>query len=269
MALRDQPYLPLYIKDFLSDEKLREASAESVGVYIMIMCVMHKSDEYGVILLSQKDKQKETTCLNFADKLARHLPFKIEVINKSIEELVSLSILKIEGDKLMQLRMVKDNSISIKRSASGKLGVFAKANHSAKEEANTAIAIVNENATENEVKILQQLDVVNPKIFEKIEKEILNSGIWIDDTARHYKVTVDFVNQKLHEFLGDVKLRGDEEKGLKEIKKHFINWFKLEIKKAVNGKSTFKTERQERNDQVTNLKEGSIEFLKRDRSQDH
>lgn len=29
MALRDQPYLPLYVQDFLTDEKLRECSYEA------------------------------------------------------------------------------------------------------------------------------------------------------------------------------------------------------------------------------------------------
>ena len=43
MALRDQPYLPLYVQDFLTDEKLAECSAMATGVYIRLMCIMHKS----------------------------------------------------------------------------------------------------------------------------------------------------------------------------------------------------------------------------------
>ena len=43
MALRDQPYIPLYVQDFMTDEKLSECSAESTGVYIRVMCIMHKS----------------------------------------------------------------------------------------------------------------------------------------------------------------------------------------------------------------------------------
>ena len=39
MALRDQPYLPLYVLDFLVDEKLAYCSAESTGVYIRLMCM--------------------------------------------------------------------------------------------------------------------------------------------------------------------------------------------------------------------------------------
>jgi len=47
MALRDQPYLPLYVQDFLTDEKLMECSAETTGVYIRLLCILHKQKEYG------------------------------------------------------------------------------------------------------------------------------------------------------------------------------------------------------------------------------
>ena len=69
MALRDQPYLPLYIQDFLTDEKLMECSASAVGIYIKVMCILHKQDEYGVLLLKQKDKQSDKQILNFALKI--------------------------------------------------------------------------------------------------------------------------------------------------------------------------------------------------------
>jgi hypothetical protein len=66
MALRDQPYIPLYIQDFLTDEKLIECSAQATGVYVRLMCIMHKSEDYGKILLRQKDKQKPKQIENFA-----------------------------------------------------------------------------------------------------------------------------------------------------------------------------------------------------------
>lgn len=147
MALRNQPYLPLYVDDFMVDEKLRECSAESTGVYIRLMCLMHKSEEYGVILLKQKDKQKSSTCLNFAHKLALHLPYGVDVILRSLDELVSNGVVQIEDDKMLQRRMVRDNQISEVRSLAGKKGgdksVFAQA----KSKANSVIEYVNENET--------------------------------------------------------------------------------------------------------------------------
>ena len=75
MALRNQPYLPLYVQDFLTDEKLRECSAQTVGVYIMIMCLMHKSQEYGKISLSKFDKRTDNITNDFANKLMKHIPY--------------------------------------------------------------------------------------------------------------------------------------------------------------------------------------------------
>lgn len=144
MSLRDQPYFPFYVDDYLTDEKLIECSAESQGVYIRIMCIMHKSEEYGVILLRQKDKQSDQHTKNFAIKLARSMPFSIEVVQRSIEELVSEKVLIIDGDKLLQKRMVRDNSISVKRSEAGSKGGFATAKNIAKRSAKPIANTVNE-----------------------------------------------------------------------------------------------------------------------------
>lgn len=58
MALTDQPYFPFYVDDYLSDEKLAECSAESEGIYIRLMCFMHKSEHYGKIKINAIDKAK-------------------------------------------------------------------------------------------------------------------------------------------------------------------------------------------------------------------
>lgn len=142
MALRDQPYLPLFIQDFLTDEKLNECSASATGIYIKIMCLMHKQDNYGKILLKQKDKQNESKEKCFALKFAKLLTFDVDTIESALFELLGEKVLQIEGDFLVQKRMVADNELSLKRSNSGEKGglntqknkkYFAKA----KNEANT------------------------------------------------------------------------------------------------------------------------------------
>lgn len=132
MALRDQPYFPFYVDDWLTDEKLIECSAESQGVYVRIMCCMHKSKNYGTILLKQKDQQSNQQIKNFAIKLAKSMPFSVEVVESSINELVSEDVLQIDGDVLSQKRMVKDNELSLKRAKAGSKGGFATANRTAK-----------------------------------------------------------------------------------------------------------------------------------------
>jgi hypothetical protein len=134
MALRDQPYLPLYVQDFLTDEKLNECSAESTGVYIRLMCLMHKSKEYGTYLLLQNGWQNSgktvgktsSMCQEFAIRLSRHMPYDVDTISRSLEELLNYDVIQIDGNKILQRRMVRDNQISQIRSKAGKEGGFAK-----------------------------------------------------------------------------------------------------------------------------------------------
>jgi len=144
MALRGQPYFPLYVQDFMTDEKLNECSAESAGVYIRIMCVMHKSERYGTILLKQKDKQNESKIKNFACKLFKQMPYQVDVIERALQELVEEEVLTIDGDVLLQKRMVKDGILSDTRALSGSKGgkrtredEFCLSKTSSKIEANT------------------------------------------------------------------------------------------------------------------------------------
>lgn len=164
MALRNQPYLPLYVQDFLTDEKLMECSASATGVYIRLMCVMHKSEEYGCILLKQKDKQTSRQTENFALKLARYMPYSIAEISAGLDELLTEGVLVIDEDKLFQKRMVRDNEISNLRADAGKKGgiktqSFAKARKKAKSKANAEGEDDNENGIdyENVIELYHEL----------------------------------------------------------------------------------------------------------------
>lgn len=146
MSIRNQPYLPLYVQDFLTDEKLAECSAKATGVYIRLMCLMHKSDEYGKILLKQKDKvcfsktdskdENSATADDkiewFANKITKHFPYDFYTVKESLIELINENVLLIDGDYLVQKRMVKDAELSETRSKSGKKGGEATAEHFAK-----------------------------------------------------------------------------------------------------------------------------------------
>lgn len=176
MALRDQPYIPLYIQDFLTDEKLMECSAESTGVYIRLMCLMHKSEQYGTILLKQKDKQSEKQIKNFALKIAKSLPYNLDVIERSLNELICEKVLQIDGDLLSQKRMVKDNELSIVRASVGSKGGkktqkklkdlasnFAKPKSKANSE--------NEIEYENEIKSLEELSKLSKEEIAELYKQ--------------------------------------------------------------------------------------------------
>ncbi|MBL0304307.1 MAG: hypothetical protein IPP61_00200 [Cytophagaceae bacterium] len=182
MALRDQPYLPLYIQDFMTDEKLIECSASTTGVYIRIMCLMHKSEDYGKILLKQKYKQTEKQSLNFATQLAKSLPYNLGEIEQSIEELLNEKVLEIRDDFLIQKRMVKDNDISLKRSISGSKGGISTQNKDKKPKRKFAkpkskANSENENENENEIEIENgiKIDYENFILFwnKKVEKSLI------------------------------------------------------------------------------------------------
>lgn len=170
MSLRDQPYLPLYVDDFLSDERLNLCSANSYGVYINIMCLMHKSETYGIILLDQKWKQNPNQIINFAYKFAKILPFSYDEILSALSELVYEKVLCITDDQLIQKRMVRDNEISIIRAEAGFKGgkstQFAKANNEANNQANAQANTVNanENVYDNNIRIGMQKDFVDQVI---------------------------------------------------------------------------------------------------------
>ena len=122
MSLQNSPYLPLYVKDFMSDEKLAECSASTNGVYIRLMCILHRSESYGKILLKEKYKTHSNVCMNFALMLARQMPYAVKEICDGLSELLVNKVIYIEGDYLYQSRMVKDGEISEKRAVAGKKG---------------------------------------------------------------------------------------------------------------------------------------------------
>lgn len=235
MALRDQPYIPLYVQDFMTDEKLSECSAESTGVYIRVMCIMHKSQEYGTILLKQKDDQNPSKIKNFAVKLHRLMPYSIDVIERSLTELVDEEVLTIEGDMLMQRRMVRDGNISLIRANAGSkggkaaqgksvAGSFVKAKEQAKEQANT------EYEYEDEI----EDEIVNSKTNKSIKQvsaiEQRFNALWEiypkkqgrADALKAYKkavlsgVTDDQIKQGIENYKQYIDKRGTEPQYIKQ-----------------------------------------------------
>ena len=170
MALRNQPYLPLYVQDFMTDEKLAECSAQTTGVYIRIMCIMHKSDEYGKILLRQNQRQSSRQVENFAAKLAIHLPYSYDVILSAIEELLEFKILSIDDGALCQKRMIKDNEISEMRALAGAKGASTTNNKPQKQDgfADTFAAAKSSANTENENEVKSDI-ITKIKVKDKFD----------------------------------------------------------------------------------------------------
>jgi hypothetical protein len=122
MARKDKPYLPLYVQDVLTDERLIECSAEAHGVYFRLMCILHKQDVYGLLCLKQKHKQKPSKLENFACMLVKQMPFEQIQIQKCLQELEEEGVISIQDDCLFQKRMIADGELSSIRSDIGKTG---------------------------------------------------------------------------------------------------------------------------------------------------
>lgn len=157
MALRDQPYIPLYVQDYLSDEKLSLCTYSTQGIYVRIMCIFHKSENYGGILFKQIPKQNFSSSEYFVYSLSKQTGVDLSDMKDAIEELLFHGILKIgqiEGvDFIYQKRMVKDFSKSESRSKAGKKGGGNPNLFKQKHKQNTEYENENENESVVELKI--------------------------------------------------------------------------------------------------------------------
>src|SRR5215217_9090725 len=102
MALRNQPYLPLYVNDFSNDLNVKRCSSSSIGVYFMLMCVLHQGHEYGTLILRKNEKKSPDQVKNFSALLIKLMPFDIIEIEAALNELLENQVLKMDGDKLIQ-----------------------------------------------------------------------------------------------------------------------------------------------------------------------
>lgn len=122
MALRNQPYIPLYVDDLISDEKLCMCSAEAHGVYLLLLCLLHKQEAYGKLLLKQKYKQSKSKFKNFASYFVKQMPFEQDKIEASLLELFEEEVIGMTDDVLWQKRMISDGAASLAKVEMGKLG---------------------------------------------------------------------------------------------------------------------------------------------------
>ena len=180
MALRNSPYLPLYVQDFMTDEKLADCSANANGVYIRLMCILHKSEPYGKILLKQKYKQNESMCLNFASMLLRQMPYMMSEIHDGLEELLDNKIIEIDGDYLLQKRMVKDGELSEKRAVAGQKGGKKSLGFcSSKSQSKTRSKNISKIEANSENEIENEIDIDNDNDNKRFSflKELLSIGV--------------------------------------------------------------------------------------------
>jgi hypothetical protein len=255
MAKKDQPYLALYIQDFLTDEKLAECTASSVGVYIKLMCLLHKQEQYGSILLKQKYKQMVKQTGNqisdfasmFACQIFKNLLFDAETVSTGLAELLKEDVIQLDGDLLYQKRMLKDGKISTIRAKTGSEGGkktqekirkkgtdFAKA----KFKANVEIENTIENEIDNSYKMEANGFKPGAEMIESLELPELKIGSVVEMVRITQKFDINHLDVidlwrafKIQYFTGEKYYATHQ-----DIFSHFINFAKSQ--KFTDGKKS-------------------------------
>ena len=164
---RAQPYLPLYVQDVLTDPHLCACSASACGVYLYLLCILHKQEEYGEYRLWDEPSDEDIFAL-FAAQLSRQMPLSAEEIAPALRELVKRGVLSLQQDCLICDDMVLQHHVSVQRAAAGQKGgskTQSKNTDKQKSFASTfALAKVQAN-TENEIEY--ESDIEDKK--ERIE----------------------------------------------------------------------------------------------------
>jgi len=72
------------------------------------------------------------------------------------------------------------------------------------------------------------------EIFEKLKFDLFNSPSWLEDISRNNNIQIQKVKMYLNDFCKKLEDEQDYFKELKEQKKHFVNWMKIQINKPTS-----------------------------------
>lgn len=209
---------------------------------------MHKSEQYGTILLKQKYKQNESICLNFAIQISKHTPYSVDEITAALTELVENGVCMIDGDVLIQKRMVNDNRISELRSKAGKKGggnpTFVKTNDDTlvssfvktKSQTNSEYEYENEvedknkeigGTGERESLVVKYHDFKSP---EEMIDNMHNDWNWQTKLLKTNPINAVQYRKAVFIFVTE-RWETDCQKPLKDVWYHFTNWIAKNIKR--------------------------------------
>lgn len=121
-----RPSFQFYPGDWLRSTDLRSCSVGARGLWMDMLCLMHEGNPYGYLKVGDKVICKDT--------LARMVGAAIDSVVGWLSELDRAKVYSVDGECIFSRRMVRDESIRIKRAAGGNLGgnpALRKVNHTA------------------------------------------------------------------------------------------------------------------------------------------
>lgn len=109
------PSLQFYVGDWLSDPELRSCSVAARGLFIDLMCLMHRSKVYGKLLINGS-RAEDKQVINL-------LRIHHKTYYKSLKELLDYGVVKQDEDGVYyNARMMRDKALRDKAVEDGKLG---------------------------------------------------------------------------------------------------------------------------------------------------
>lgn len=110
-----RPAFQFYPDDWMSEPGLRAVSSSARGLWIDLMCIMHKCLPYGHLVLNGQPMTNE--------QIARQTGGELLLINLWIKELESADVFsRGRKNEIFSRRMVKDERVRAIRASAGKLG---------------------------------------------------------------------------------------------------------------------------------------------------
>ena len=149
--------------------------------------------------------------------------------NQYSANIIELSLNVKALDKALDKAFVKHNAKQVKSTVS----IDKQINKETIELINNNIILINDNL---EGWINKELNS-NTDLVE-IKQEFLNSTTWIQQISMKKKITEGACIDYLKTFLDDLELKEELDRPINEVRKHFVNWLNLELKKP-KEKQTF------------------------------
>jgi hypothetical protein len=114
------PFMKFFVNDWLSDEKLSLCSLAAQGLWMRMVCFMHKNARRGYLETDGKPLS--------LDQLARLAGVSTELVSPLIQELLTSGVPSVtDQGVILCRRMVEKESLRLVRSEAGRKGGMAKA----------------------------------------------------------------------------------------------------------------------------------------------
>jgi hypothetical protein len=214
MISRNQPYLKFYVKDYLTDEKIKKCNDIALAVYPFLLCILHRSKKYGCLILDKNDRIHPENIKNFAEVITSHTHFRLEKSLEALVELLDKDVIQIEGLELSQHGMIKKAKRSEINSINGSKGGQSRIK-------NEGFKVPENTATEH--KPTEFSKDISDSYFQQYSTQ----QNWLEVTGSQFRLPIAGILQKLRSFIDECNIKGIlEAKSDKDFRTHFVNWLR-------------------------------------------